>query len=180
MRDSAAAVSAPAERKSGLLRILGVGFGIAVIFGGSVGVGILRLPGTVAAQLGNYWLILLAWIIGGVYALLGSMSVAELAAMLPQAGGFYVYARRAFGAFAGFAVGWSDWLNNCAVLAYASMTASEYVAKLWPVPLLSRNGTAVAFGILAFFTWLQWTGLRSGSGAQKITSSATAIALPRV
>jgi APA family basic amino acid/polyamine antiporter len=160
-----------------LLRILGVGFGIAVIFGGTVGVGILRLPGAIAAQLGNYWLILLAWIIGGLYALLGSISVTELAAMLPQAGGFYVYARRAFGSFAGFAAGWGDWLNNCAVLAYASITAAEYLAQLWPGDLLHHRQTAAALGLLAVFTFLQWTGVRSGSGAQQLASSLTATAL---
>src|SRR5262245_11826101 len=160
-----------AQRTSGLLRILGVGFGLAVIFGGTIGVGILRLPGTVAAKLGTYWLILLVWIIGGVYALLGSISVTELGAMLPQAGGFYVYARRAFGGFAGFAVGWGDWLNNCAVLAYASITAAEYLGQLWPGDLLHHRQTAVALGILAIFTFLQWTGVRSGSGAQKLASS---------
>lgn len=146
-----------------------------MIFGGTVGVGILRLPGTVAAQLGNYWLILLAWIVGGLYALLGSISVTELGAMLPQAGGFYVYARRAFGSFAGFAVGWSDWLNNCAVLAYASITAAEYLAQLWPK--VSPHQTLSALGILAIFTFLQWIGVRSGSTAQKLTSSVTAAAL---
>ena len=80
-----------------LRRILGLGFGLAMVFGGTVGVGILRLPGTLAAALGDSRLIVLFWILGGVYALLGAMAVAELAAMLPEAGGFYVYARRAFG-----------------------------------------------------------------------------------
>ena len=177
MSSSPSAASASIGRKPGLLRILGIGFGIAVIFGGTVGVGILRLPGAVAAQLGNYWLILLAWVIGGVYALLGSISVTELAAMLPQAGGFYVYARRAFGSFAGFAAGWGDWLNNCAVLAYASITAAEYLGQLWPGAWLQHHQTAVGLAILAMFTVLQWMGVRSGSGAQKLTSSLTAAAL---
>ena len=57
-----------------LMRILGLGFGLAVVFGSTVGVGILRLPGTVAAQLGNSWLILAVWIAGGVYTLLGAVS----------------------------------------------------------------------------------------------------------
>lgn len=171
MSYSAATASTCAGRKSGLLQILGVGFGIAVIFGGTIGVGILRLPGTVAAKLGNYWLILLAWAVGGLYALLGSISVTELGAMLPRAGGFYVYARQAFGGLTGFIVGWSDWLNNCAVLAYASITASEYL-NTW----FHRNGTVLALAILSFFTFLQWIGVRSGSGAQKLTSSVTALA----
>jgi len=91
-----------------LLRILGLGFGLAMAFGGTVGVGILRLPGTVAAALGDSRLIALFWVLGGLYALLGAVAVAELATMFPAAGGFYVYARRAFGNGPGFVVGWSD------------------------------------------------------------------------
>ena len=92
------------------MRILGLGFGLAVIFGGTVGVGILRLPGTIAAQMGSFWPIMLVWIVGGIYALLGAISIAELGTAMPQAGGFYVYSRRAFGPAMGFAVGWADWL----------------------------------------------------------------------
>ena len=62
-----------------------------------VGVGILRLPGTVAAALGDRTLIMVFWAVGGLYALMGAVSVAELAAMIPETGGFRVYARRAFG-----------------------------------------------------------------------------------
>src|SRR5579863_4562934 len=80
-----------------LRRILGLGFGLAMVFGGTVGTGILRLPGTLAAALGDPRLIVLFWIFGGLWALLGAVAVSELAAMLPEAGGFYVYARRAFG-----------------------------------------------------------------------------------
>jgi APA family basic amino acid/polyamine antiporter len=64
-----------------LSRILGVGFGLAVGFGNTVGVGILRLPGEVAAALGDAPLIVMAWIAGGIYATLGALSVSELAAM---------------------------------------------------------------------------------------------------
>ena len=120
------------DKPTPLARILGLGFGIAMVFGGTVGVGILRLPGTLAATLGDSRLVLVFWIVGGVYALLGAMSVAELAAMLPRAGGFYVYARRAFGSGAGFVVGWSDWINEVAALAYGSMTAMTFLASLWP------------------------------------------------
>src|SRR6202051_199548 len=97
-----------------LTRILGLSFGLAMVFGGTVGVGILRLPGTLAAALGDSKLIVIFWILGGAYALLGAVSVSELAAMLPQAGGFYVYARRAFGSGGGFVIGWSDWINEIA------------------------------------------------------------------
>ena len=93
-----------------LLRILGVGFGVAVGIGGTIGVGILRNPGGVAEQIPSVWLIMLAWTLGGVYCLLGANYLAELATMIPKAGGYYVYAQRSFGKYGGFAVGWSDWL----------------------------------------------------------------------
>ena len=168
--------STPTPAKSGLLRILGIGFGIAVIMGGTIGVGILRLPATVAAQVPNYWLILLVWVLGGAYALLGSISVAELGAMLPQAGGFYVYAKRAFGGFVGFVSGWGDWLNNCASLAYVAITAGDYFGQLFPGSALFAHNKAVSVGLLAVFTVLQWFGVRLSSSTQKFTSSATALA----
>jgi APA family basic amino acid/polyamine antiporter len=55
-----------------LRRILGLGFGLALAFGSTVGVGILRLPGTIAAALGDSRLVELCWVIGGLYALLGA------------------------------------------------------------------------------------------------------------
>ncbi len=82
-----------------LLKILGVGFGLAVGIGATVGVGILRSPGLIAEQLSSVWLIMLAWILGGVYCLLGANYLAELATMIPKAGGYYVYAQRAFGKY---------------------------------------------------------------------------------
>ena len=103
-----------------------------MVFGGTVGVGILRLPGTLAAALGDSRLIVLFWILGGIYSLLGAVAVAELAAMMPEAGGFYVYARRAFGNGAGFLVGWSDWVNQIASLAYGALTAAAFMGTLWP------------------------------------------------
>ena len=151
-----------------LLRILGLGFGLAMVFGGTVGVGILRLPGTLAAALGDSHAILLFWVLGGLYALLGAVSVAELAAMLPQAGGFYVYARRAFGNRVGFLVGWSDWFNQTASLAYVSMTATAFLGTLWPpAAQYPRTGAVL---IIAGLAALQWAGLRIGSVVTRFIS----------
>ena len=98
------------ETSGQLRRVLGVGFGIAVSIGGTIGVGILRAPGLVAEQLHVPSAILLLWVAGGIYTLLGATCLTELGLMFPRAGGFYVYVRRAFGNTAGFAVGWTDWL----------------------------------------------------------------------
>jgi basic amino acid/polyamine antiporter, APA family len=158
-----------------LRRILGLGFGVAMVFGGTVGAGILRLPGTLAAALGDWRLIVLFWIVGGLYALLGAMAVAELSAMLPEAGGFYVYARRAFGKGAGFVVGWVDWLNQTAAIAYAALTAAVFLGTLWPAS--ADVPRAAAIGVIALFTVLHWTGLRVGSTLTRVISLAVGIML---
>src|SRR6476661_10880474 len=90
--------------KERLLRILGVTFGIAVGIGGTIGIGILRIPGSVAAQLGSASLIMAVWIISGLYAFAGANTYAELGTMLPPDGGPCVCARRACGAVVGFVV----------------------------------------------------------------------------
>ena len=100
-----------------------------------------------AAQLPNRSTILTVWIVGGLYTLLGSVCLTELGTMLPQAGGYYVYARRAFGDTVGFAVGWTDWLTYCAVLGYVSIGMGEFVALL--VPSLAGAVTPVAIASLA-------------------------------
>src|ERR1700675_716185 len=158
-----------------LTRILGLGFGLAMVFGGTVGVGILRLPGTLAAALGDSRLIVLFWILGGIYSLLGAVAVAELAAMMPEAGGFYVYARRAFGNGPGFVVGWSDWVNQIASLAYGALTAATFMGTLWPATAV--NPRALAIAIIGAFTVLHWTGLRIVSTLTRVISLSVGLML---
>jgi basic amino acid/polyamine antiporter, APA family len=158
-----------------LRRMLGMGFGLALVFGTMVGVGILRLPGTVAATLGDRTLIMAAWALGGVYALMGAVAVAELAAMIPETGGFRVYARRAFGEGVGFAVGWVDWLTGVAALAFVAVTTVAFAGVLWrPATLYPRAGAIV---ILAVFTGIHWFGLRIGSSLTAIISAAISLML---
>lgn len=161
--------------EGGLLRILGVGFGVAVVLGGTIGSGILRAPGPIAGALGSPWLILAVWAAVGVYALLGANYLAELATMLPKAGGPYVYARRAYGGFGGFVVGYSDWVVNTASLAYVPIVFGEYTAAL--VPALQGREKTVAVAVIVVFTALNWAGLRAGSGTQQLTSLLKTVAL---
>ena len=162
-------------RKRKLLRILGLGFGLAVVIGGIIGVSIFRLPGPVAALLGKPWLILLVWALGGLFTLLNANYTSELATMIPKAGGPYVYARSAYGEFAGFVVGWSDWLGNVAALSFLSIAFAEYAIALFA---FSFTGVAtIAVGFLLSLTVLNWIGLRAGSGAQQLTSFLKAVAL---
>jgi basic amino acid/polyamine antiporter, APA family len=166
-----------AETTAGTLhRLLGVGFGLALAFGCTIGVGILRLPGVVAAALGDRPLIMTFWALGGLYALMGAVAVTELAVMIPETGGFRVYARRAYGEGVGFAIGWCDWLNNVSAVAYASMTAVTFLGVLWP-PVSAVNPSALAVAVLAVFTAVHWIGLRLGSSLTEIISVVIALLL---
>jgi len=159
-----------------LLRILGVGFGLAVGIGGTIGVGILRNPSGVAAQLGSVWMIMLAWLLGGLYCLLGANYLTELATMIPKAGGFYVYAERAFGRYGGFVVGWSDWLNNTLGLSFVCVVFGEYAARLF-APNLRGGRIIFSVSIILLVATVNLIGVRSGSETQKISSFLKALAL---
>jgi len=127
-----------------------------------------------AAQLQSYGLIVLVWVLGGLYALLGTVSVCELGTALPSAGGWYVYARRALGEYPGFVVGWSDWIAQSASLAYLATALGEFAVVL--LPGLSGAHQAVAIATLSLFAFLQWRGLRSSSRVQELTSLAKGLA----
>jgi APA family basic amino acid/polyamine antiporter len=157
-----------------LLRILGVGFGVAVNIGSMIGIGILKAPALVATQLHDAAPILVAWVIGGLYTLLGAICLTELGTMAPQAGGYYVYARRAFGDWVGFAVGWTDWITHCAVLGYLSIGMASFLEKL--VPSLAGNGQPIAIALLVGFVVLQWAGVRISSRFQEWTTAFKCLA----
>src|ERR1700753_2345249 len=83
-----------------LLRILGLGFGLAVVLGGVIGSGILRNPSVVAAGFLNPTWIILAWLAGGLFVAVDAMPTVELGAAIPQSGGPYPLAVRGPGPFA--------------------------------------------------------------------------------
>jgi APA family basic amino acid/polyamine antiporter len=171
---------APARSRGSLLRVLGVGFGLAVIIGNTIGAGILRTPGEVAARLPNSWLFIAVWILGGLYALVGAFSMSELAAMMPRSGGYYVFTRRALGHFMGFAVGWTDWLAQCGTTAAVAIVIGEYTDKLLRLhlpghPALFGREIQVAIAVTIGMALLQWRGIRWGSTVQNITSALKAL-----
>ena len=157
-----------------LLRVLGVGFGLAVIIGNTIGSGIFRTQGQIAVQLPNAWLFLSVWVIGGMYALLGATQIAELGTMIPRSGGQYVFARHALGEYAGFIVGWSDWISTCGSTAAVAIVIGEFSGALFPIFRGSEIPLGVTITIL--FALLQWRGIAWGSSSQNITSSLKALA----
>jgi len=165
----------PIRPKGQLLRILGIGFGIAVIIGGVIGSGILRTPGLVAAQLRNPGLIIAVWLVGGIYAFCCTLSVTELGTMLPRAGGWYVYSRRAFGDYGGFLVGCMDWITNVVATAFLAVAFGDFAAELQPS--LHGSVKVVPVACLSALTLLNWLGLRAGSRTQELTSLVKTLAL---
>ena len=171
-----AGATAQRPRASGqLLKVLGVAFGLAIIFGNTIGMGILRTPGDIAARLPSVPLFLGVWVVGGVYAMLGAMSLAELGAMIPRSGGQYVFVRHALGPYPGFVVGWSDWLSTSGTAAAVAIVFAEYLGVL--VPSLGRHGVGTACAIVIAFAALQWRGVRWGDWAQQSITLLKAIAL---
>lgn len=157
-----------------LLAILGVGFGIAVTIGNTIGAGILRTPGEIAAHLPSVLPYLAVWVIGGLYALLGANALAELATLVPRSGGQYVFVRHALGDYAGFIVGWSDWLSTCGTTALVAITIGEYALIYLPA---MRAFEVIALLTIGLLTLVQWLGVRWGGGAQNITSVMKAVVL---
>ncbi len=158
-----------------LLKLLGVGFGIAVTIGGTIGTGILRKPGPIAAMLGDYWLIMGVWIAVSIYALLGVMCAVELGVSLPQAGSWYVYARRAFGNYFGFITGITSWLGTVSALGFGAYTMSEYIALL--IPGVSPYLRIIAVMILISLTLFHFAGTKAGGRSQEILSFLKAVGL---
>ena len=155
-----------AERR--LPHVLDALLGSAIVVGGAIGVGIMRTPGHVAGQIGQPLLILVAWLAGGIIALLGANCLAEMATALPQAGGPYVYARRAFGPLGGIAIGWADWLISVTAIATIAVTIAEYIGGS------SFKGIAthgLAMGIIAAFAGINWFGLEAGARTQQVLSA---------
>lgn len=160
--------------RGNLLRVLGVAFGLAVIVGNTIGAGIFRVPGSIAEQLPSLGPFLLVWLAGGVYAFLGAISLAELGTMLPRSGGQYVFSRYALGEYAGFIVGWSDWISTCGTTAAVALVIGTFSGAV--VPALDGKAPAIAAGVAIFFALLQWRGVIWGSNVQNVTSLIKALA----
>ena len=163
----------PATRGK-LRRVLGVSFGVAVLIGSTIIIGILRTPGEVAAHLPSPALFIGVWVIGGFYALLGAISLAEPGAMVARSGGQYVFVSRGLGRYPGFVVGWSDWFSLCATVALGGMVFTEYLEPL--LPALTGRRVPAGLGLVLLFGLLLWRGIRVGDLSQQILSAAKALA----
>jgi len=158
-----------------LWKVLGTTFGVAVTLGGTVGTGILRKPGPIAAALHSPTLIILLWVLVAIYALLGVSCVLELSLSIPKAGAWYGYAERAFGRYIGFLVGLSSWLGTVTALGFGAYTFSEYLAILFP--LLTSYLVYCSLGILMMLWFFHQLGVELAGKSQEWLSGIKAVAL---
>lgn len=144
-----------------LRRVLNATLGAAIVVGGSIGLGILSMPGIVASKLGDPLLILAAWVLVGLFTLLGANVYAELGTAFPKAGGPYVYVREATGRFGGFVTGWSD--TAISVIATAAQASAIGIYLENEV----MDHRVVAIAVIGILMTVNWFGLKVGARTQQ-------------
>jgi basic amino acid/polyamine antiporter, APA family len=128
-----------------LPRHLGLWSAVAVLVGSTIGSGIFRVPATVAERLQEPGPVVLAWVLGGLIALFGALTLAELAGALPRSGGVFAYILEAFGPLPAFLFGWSELavIRASALGAIATIFA-EYLGYFIPLTPMQVRGVAAA------------------------------------
>jgi APA family basic amino acid/polyamine antiporter len=153
-------------------RELGLFDAVMVVAGGIVGVGIFANPSNVARVLENPVLILLAWIIGGIVALLGGFIWAELASRLPHVGGQYIYLARAYHPLVGFLYGIAlMFIINGGALAAVAILFASYVDRSF-VPLGPVGVRLLAAAALITLTAINVVGVRAGKLTNNLLMAA--------
>lgn len=165
----------PSSQPPALARRLSARDATLIVMGGIVGSGIFMNPAVVAQQVRSPWLILGAWVVGGLVALAGAFVYGELAARRPQVGGQYAYLREAFHPALAFGYGWALLLViQSGGMAAVAVTFARYFREL--------SGLAVADGavaalVLSLLTLINAFGVRSGSTTQNLLMVAKIAAL---
>ena len=156
-----------------LVRSLPSRFVLVVTIGGVIGLGILRGPGEIAEVVREPSLYLGLWLLGGLFVLLSTVVGAELLAMTPRSGGTYSLIRRAYGPYAGFVIGWVDWLSFAADIALKAVVIMEFVAIL--VPEVAQWSTPLAIMVTTIFAAIQLRGVALGALIQECATSAIGV-----
>jgi APA family basic amino acid/polyamine antiporter len=154
-----------------LPRTVGLLPAIMVLIGITIGSGIFRVPARVAGQLGSPGLVLVAWVLGGVLALFGALTLAELAALFPRSGGVFAYIEEGFGPMPAFLFGWSQLaVIRASALGAISTIFAEYLGNF--IPLTSTQIHWVAAFLIAGVGLLNYLGVQK---AAAVTNIATAV-----
>ncbi|MDQ6892390.1 MAG: amino acid permease [Acidobacteriota bacterium] len=186
---AAPAVPPPGSRDQGLVRGIGLLDATALVVGSMIGSGIFIVSAESARVVGSVGWLLAAWAIAGTLTMIASLSCAELAAMLPRAGGQYVFFREAYGPMVGFLFGWALFLVvQTGTIAAVAVAFAKFLGVLWPAvssteplfragPIRITAAQLVALAVIALLTGTNATGLRAGTVTQNAFTAAKLAAL---
>jgi APA family basic amino acid/polyamine antiporter len=183
------------DRDTGFIRELGLFDSTMIVVGVMIGSGIFIVPADMARSIGSPGWLLVAWLLTAVLTVAAALSYGELAAMMPKAGGMYVYLREAFSPILGFLYGWTLFaVIQTGTIAAVAVAFARFTGVLWPsiseqhyliAPLHISPGYAfslstgqlVAILVVAALTWTNSRGIRYGKIVQNLFTSAKVIAL---
>lgn len=160
--------SPTAER---LPRTLGLWSAVAVLVGSTIGSGIYRVPARVAETVGDPPVMLFAWVLGGLIALAGALTMAELAAALPRSGGVFAYILEAFGPLPAFLFGWTELaVVRASALGAIATIFAEYLGYF--VPLTPAQVRYVAAVAIVGIGILNYVSVRSAAALMNVVTLA--------
>jgi basic amino acid/polyamine antiporter, APA family len=166
-----------------LKRELGLWSAVAIVVGTVIGSGIFLVPRTMVNNVGTVPWVFTVWVVGGILSLAGALTYAELAAMLPEAGGEYVYLNEAYGPVWGYLYGWTQmWVAKSGSIATLATGFFYYLANFWPgletvlfrVPFLGeiRAGQFFAMALIMGLALLNYFGVKVGGNVQIVVTLA--------
>lgn len=169
--DSPTNVRTSVVLKPRLARVLGIWTAVSLVVGSVIGSGIFVKPGVIAAELGDFRWIMAVWVLGGILCILGGLCFAELAAMMPGAGGMYVYIRRAYGPLGGFLLGWNEILfSRPASTGALAVIFADSLAAAFGVPLPSPVKAVGASVVVLTIAVINIRGVLWGGVVQNVTT----------
>jgi APA family basic amino acid/polyamine antiporter len=159
-----------------LKRQIGLYAATAITVGNIIGSGIFRSPHSVAQHLSGFWIVLMAWVVGGVLSICGSLVLAELAVTHPKTGGLYVFIRESFGNGLGFVLGWANlWVVKPTVIASITSVFALYFCQVLHLPKTAEFPVGAAAILL--LTFINWLGVKEGAGTQSLFTTAKVIGI---
>lgn len=155
--------------EAGLERALGAWDTTSMVIGIIIGSAIFIVPAEITREVGSERAALLVWTVTGLLSLFGALSFAELAAMLPHAGGQYIYLRHAYGPLVSFLCGWTFFLAaQSGSIATVAVGFSQYLGDFFPLePWLQK---AAAAAVICLLTAINYRGVRQGGKVQSIVT----------
>lgn len=151
---------------------------IMVVVGACIGSGIFLTPQSIAAFVGQEFLIMLAWVIGGIIVLTGALCYSELSGLFPGAGGVYVYLKEAFGKRMAFLYGWSVLtVITSGSIAAITLACATYTNQLLGNPMNSMAVILLAAGFIVFNTFIHTLGIKIGEVFNNVLTGLKIIGL---